>query len=125
MRTRVLTVLAVTAAALAVTAVTDAKQLGVTMSPPPARLAAGQAWTARLTTWVAGRPHTRAGAHPAVTIKRPGSLSMPAATFRARPLGRPGRYAVDIVFPSAGRWRYVVTGVGQGEWSFGAVRISP
>jgi hypothetical protein len=125
MRTRVLTVLAVTGAALAATAVTDAKQVGVTVSSPPTRLVAGQAWTARLTTWVAGRPRSRAGAHPAVTIKRAGPLSMPAATFRARPLGRPGRYAVDVVFPAAGRWRYVVTGVGPGEWSFAPVRVSP
>ncbi len=32
--------------------------------------------------------------------------------------------SASIVFPAAGRWRYVVTGVGPGEWSFAPVRVS-
>jgi hypothetical protein len=124
MRAIVLTVLAVTGVVLGLPATTAAKHVDVTLSSPPARLSAGTSWTARLTTWVSGRPRTRAGAHPLVTIKRGSASSMPVATFRARRLGRPGRYVVAIVFPRAGSWRYVVTGAGPGEWVFGPVRVT-
>jgi hypothetical protein len=125
MRGRLLTALAVTGAALLVAGVTEAKQVGVTVSSPPSRLAAGERWNARLTTWVAGRPRTRPGAHPSVTIERIGPLAMPVASFHARAVGRPGRYVVSVVFPAAGRWQYVVTGVGAGEWHFAPVNVTP
>jgi hypothetical protein len=125
MRARVIAVLAMAAATTAVAGVAGAKEIGVNLSSPPAHLAAGQTWTARLTTFARGRPAARPGAHPTVTIKRTGRLAMPVGTFRPRALGHPGRYAVDIVFPAAGRWVCVVTGVGQGEWQFRPIRVTP
>src|SRR5919202_857873 len=43
---------------------------------------------------------------PTVRVRRAGGG--PARTFAARPAGRPGVYRVDVVFPSAGTWRYAI-----------------
>ena len=76
--------------------------LGV--SSLPDGTAPGRPWHVTLTILQHGRT-PMAGLHPTVRIRRAGGG---ARVFAARPAGRPGIYTVDVVFPSAGTWRYAI-----------------
>jgi len=75
------------------------------LSSLPDGTAPGRPWHVTLTILQHGRT-PMAGLHPTVRIRRAGGG--PARTFAARAAGRPGRYTVDVVFPSAGTWRYAI-----------------
>ena len=77
----------------------------VGLSSLPDGTAPGRPWRVTLTILQHGRT-PMAGLHPTVRIRRAGGGV--ARTFAARPAGRPGLYTVDVVFPSAGTWRYAI-----------------
>jgi hypothetical protein len=65
----------------------------------------GTPWHVTLTILQHGRtplPDLR----PAVSIRSADGKT--TRTFAAKPAGKAGLYAADVVFPSAGRWRYTV-----------------
>jgi hypothetical protein len=77
----------------------------VGLAQPPAGTAAGESWTAELTILQHGRTPL-ANAKPTVTIVN--GKSGERRTFAASATGDPGRYDAEVVFPSAGQWRYEV-----------------
>jgi YtkA-like len=80
----------------------------VELAPPPAATAPGDAWTAQVTVLQHGRNPLpdAAGARPTVTISN--GATGETRTFTAHPTGKPGVYEAEVVFPSAGTWRYEV-----------------
>jgi hypothetical protein len=99
----------------------------VTLAPPPVGLEAEQTWTAQLTVLRHGVTPT-SGAAPSITIRGQGGPQ----TFQAKPAGTTGAYVANVVFPSAGSWRYEVsdglaaTGYGVSQThTYGAVDIAP
>jgi hypothetical protein len=66
---------------------------------------AGDHWTPTLTVLQHGRTPLD-GVQPTLTIRSPTTGA--THTFVARPTGEPGRYAVDVRFPSSGTWAYEV-----------------
>jgi hypothetical protein len=88
------------------------------LSPPPDEVGAGDTWNARITVLQHGRTPLE-GVEPSVTLKN-GSTSK---TFPAIPTDEPGVYVAEVVFPTAGKWSYVVDdGFGQTH-SFAPVSI--
>jgi len=77
----------------------------VGLSSLPDGTAPGRPWHLTLTILQHGRTPL-SDLRPTVRIRRAGGG--PARTFLARPAGRPGVYRVDVVFPSAGTWRYAI-----------------
>ena len=79
------------------------------LSPPPTGMGSGEVWTAEITVLQHGRnPLPDAGdATPAITIV---NADMGARKrFTAKPTDpSAGRYEAQVVFPSAGTWRYEV-----------------
>ncbi|MEX2645305.1 MAG: FixH family protein [Gaiellaceae bacterium] len=72
------------------------------VSPPPAGIGPGDTWQAELTLLQHGVTPLE-GVHPTITISGPETR-----TFEATPTGEPGVYVAEVVFPSAGSWRYAV-----------------
>lgn len=72
------------------------------VSPPPAGIGPGDTWQAELTLLQHGVTPLE-GVHPTITIGGPETR-----TFEFAPTGKPGIYVADVVFPSAGSWRYSV-----------------
>jgi hypothetical protein len=107
------------AAALAATAL--AKEGGIELSSTPYGTPPGGTWTTGLRLIdVNGRLPLEA--KPSITTAN--LETGERQTFRARPTGEPGRYTVDVVFPSAGRYSYTATdGVTDQGYSFPPVRI--
>jgi hypothetical protein len=77
----------------------------VGLSSLPDGTAPGRPWHLTLTILQHGRTPL-SDLRPTVRVRRAGGG--PARTFAARPAGRPGVYRVDVVFPSAGTWRYAI-----------------
>jgi hypothetical protein len=77
----------------------------VGLAKPPAGTTAGETWTAELTIMQHGRTPL-ADAKPTVTIVN--GKSGERRTFAAKETGEIGRYQAEVVFPSAGLWRYEV-----------------
>jgi hypothetical protein len=77
----------------------------VGLSSLPDGTTPGRPWHLTLTILQHGRTPL-SDLRPAVRIRRVGGG--PARTFHARSAGRPGVYRVDVVFPSAGTWRYAI-----------------
>jgi hypothetical protein len=75
------------------------------LSSLPDGTAPGRPWHVTLTILQHGRTPMSA-LQPTVRIRRAGDGAV--RTFAARPAGRPGRYTADVVFPSAGTWRYAI-----------------
>jgi hypothetical protein len=123
--------LAIAAALAALLVVPAAGQAGgwatVVLAPPPVGLGADETWTAQFTVLRHGRTPTD-GAAPSITIRgKSGSQ-----TFRAKPAGATGAYVAQVVFPTAGSWRYEVsdgltaTGYGVSQThTYAAVEIAP
>ena len=79
------------------------------LSPPPDEVGAGDTWNAQITVLQHGRTPLE-GVEPVVTIKN-GSTDK---AFPAKPTDEPGVYVAKVVFPTEGRWSYVVDdGFGQ------------
>jgi hypothetical protein len=72
------------------------------LSPPPAGIGPGDTWQAELTLLQHGVTPLE-GVHPTITISGPATRA-----FEAMPTGKPGVYVAEVVFPSAGTWRYSV-----------------
>jgi hypothetical protein len=70
------------------------------LSPPPAGIGPGDTWQAELTLLQHGVTPLE-GVSPTITITGPETR-----TFEFAPTGKPGSYVADVVFPSAGSWRY-------------------
>src|SRR4051812_28618218 len=99
-RAAVMAVLA--AAALATTAAAGGFAT-VGLSSLPDGTPPGGTWHVRLTILQHGRtPLT--DLTPVLRIRNRATTR----AFTARPAGRPGLYTADVVFPSAGRWRYTI-----------------
>lgn len=80
----------------------------VELAPPPAGIKADTVWTAELTVLQHGRNPLpdAADARPTVTITNAEGVRK---TFTAEPVDTSkGTYAAEVVFPSGGRWSYVV-----------------
>lgn len=76
---------------------------------PPDDVGAGDTWNAQITVLQHGQTPLE-GVEPSVTIKS-GSTSK---TFPAMPTDKPGVYEAKVVFPTTGKWSYVVDdGFGQ------------
>jgi YtkA-like len=85
---------------------------------PPDDVGAGDTWNAQITVLQHGQTPLE-GVEPSVTIKN-GSTSK---TFAAMPTDEPGVYEAKVVFPTTGKWSYVVDdGFGQTH-SFAPVSI--
>ena len=72
------------------------------VSPPPPGIGPGDTWQAELTLLQHGVTPLE-GVSPTITITGPETR-----TFEFAPTGEPGVYVTDVVFPSAGTWRYSV-----------------
>jgi hypothetical protein len=100
------TAIAVVAAALALPAGAAAGGFAtVGLSSLPDGTAPGTPWHVTLTILQHGRTPL-ADLRPAVSIRSADGRT--TRTFAAKPAGKPGLYTADVVFPSAGRWRYTV-----------------
>jgi hypothetical protein len=88
------------------------------LSPPPDDVGAGDPWNAQITVLQHGRTPLD-GVEPVVTISNGSSDK----AFPAKPTGEPGVYVAKVVFPTEGKWSYVVDdGFGQTH-TFAAVAI--
>jgi hypothetical protein len=90
------------------------------VSPPPADTKPGAPWNAKLTILQHGRTPLD-NVKPAVIIRPAGGGT--ARTFRAKPTGEPGEYVARVVFPTAGRWSYVVDDGFSARHDFAPVTI--
>ena len=70
------------------------------LGSPPAGIEPGETWRAELTLLQHGVTPLD-GVRPTLTITGPGTQ-----TFQFTPTGKPGGYVAEVVFPSAGTWRY-------------------
>jgi len=74
------------------------------LSSTPDGLRAGEPWKVELTILQHGRTPLSELSPEIVTINADGNRT----AFRAKPTGRPGRYAATVRFPKAGQWGYAV-----------------
>ena len=89
------------------------------LAPPPAGIEPGETWRAELTLLQHGRTPLD-GVSPSITISGPETR-----TFEFAPVGKPGLYAADVVFPSAGTWSYTVNDDFSQVHTFKPVQIGP
>ena len=98
-----------TAAVLAALALPGAAGAGgfatVGLSSLPDGTAPGKPWHVTLTILQHGRTPL-SGLSPEVRIRSADGTT--ARTFAARSARRPGLYTADVVFPTAGQWRYAI-----------------
>jgi hypothetical protein len=90
----------------------------VGLSPPPDDLGAGTPWNVELEVLQHGRTPLE-GVKPRVIVSGNGDREV----FPARETKRPGIYRAEVVFPSAGTWRYAVDDGFSQTHTFGPVRI--
>ena len=108
-------------AALAVAGGAFAKDGGVELSSTPYGTPPGGTWTPTLTV-IDVNGWLPVSAKPTVELTNLGTGSK--QVFAAKPTGTRGRYTVDVVFPSPGRYAYKVTnGFTDREYTFPPVRI--
>jgi hypothetical protein len=117
--TRLLIPAALAAALLAPSGAAAGGFATVGVNPPPDGIGTGKTWHVELTILQHG--HTPLdGVKPSVIVSR-GAVQR---TFSAQPAGRPGVYAAEVVFPSAGTWRYAVEdGFTMSPHTFPPVRV--
>jgi YtkA-like len=92
----------------------------VGLSSLPDGTRAGEAWIVDLKVLQHGRTPLE-GVRPAFTITKAGTDA--TRTFPAIATDEPGVYRARVVFPSAGRWRYLVDDDFSAQHSFGSVRV--
>jgi hypothetical protein len=92
----------------------------VGLSSTPAGTAPGQPWNVDITVLAHGRTPVE-GVTPVVRIQSGGT----SKRFPAQPTGQQGVYRADVVFPTAGRWRYEVLDgyINEVPHTFPAVEI--
>jgi hypothetical protein len=113
--------LAAIAAALAVpTAATAGGWATVGFDPPPEGLAPGEPWEVEMTILQHGRAPLD-GLRPAVVVLAKDGSDEEA--FAASPTGESGVYRAEVVFRSAGTWRYVIDDDFAARHSFPAVTV--
>ena len=103
MRTLLLTALVALATAGAASAGGGAT-VGLS-SMPPDGAGPGTKWDVTLNVLQHGRTPLD-GVSPTIVIRNLDNGE--TQTFAATPTGEPGKYAAEVVFPSAGRWEYLV-----------------
>src|SRR5918996_5223991 len=87
------------------------------LGPPADGIGAGDTWHAKVTLLQHGVTPLE-GVSPSITIRGPETR-----TFAARPTSEPGVYVADVVFPTAGSYRYEIDDGFSQVHSFAAVRI--
>jgi hypothetical protein len=124
---RLVIALALVAAAVVPAAAQAGGWATVVLAPPPAGLEADETWTAQFSVLRHGVTPTD-GAAPSITIVGPSGTQ----TFKAQPTGKTGAYVAQVVFPTAGSWRYEVsdgltaTGYGHSQThTYSPVEIVP
>ena len=100
---KLLLVLAVALAMVAVSAASAGGYATVGLSSLPEGTAAGQTWSTELTVRAHGRTPI-GGLSPLIRIRNGADVR----EFRAKATGRTGVYRADVVFPAAGSWTYEV-----------------
>ena len=93
----------------------------VGLGSTPEGVGPGEPWVAELTVLQHGRTPME-GLRPWVVVAKEGGGV--TKTFPAVATGEPGGYRARVVFPSAGRWTYVVHDSFTAQHSFGPVRIA-
>jgi hypothetical protein len=80
----------------------------VGLAPPPKAIEPGETWSARITILQHGRNPLpdAAEARPRLTVRN--DATGEKRTFTANLTEEPGVYLAEVVFPSAGTWRYEV-----------------
>jgi hypothetical protein len=108
-------------AALAAAPPALAKRTRIAVIPPAAPATTGSPWHARIVVTVDGRPYHGPFRPQLGLIGRDGWATK---LFSSRATSRAGVYAVVVVFPHAGTWRYWIhDGIEGGGWYF-TVRVS-
>jgi len=87
------------------------------VSPPPPGTGPGDTWQAELTLLQHGVTPLE-GVNPTITISGPETR-----TFEFAPTGKPGIYVAEVVFPSAGTWRYSVNDDFSQVHTFAPVQV--
>jgi hypothetical protein len=87
------------------------------LAAPPDGIEAGETWRAKVTLLQHGVTPLE-GVNPSITIRGPETR-----TFAARPTSEPGIYVADVVFPTAGSYRYEIDDGFSQVHSFAAVPI--
>ncbi|HSP72572.1 MAG TPA: hypothetical protein VLN26_09400 [Gaiellaceae bacterium] len=106
-------------AALAAAPTALAKRTRLAVVPPTAPATVRAPWTPRIVVRLDGRPYRGAYRPELGLLDRTGSV---IRLFASRPTGTPGVYAVDVVFPRPGLWRYWIHDPIMGGWYF-TVRV--
>ena len=109
---------AVLATALLVPSAATAGGFATVGVAPPEGVGPGEQWNAELTILQHGVTPLE-GVEPSVIVTRGDARR----EFAARPTGEPGVYRADVVFPTAGTWRYEVDDGFTAVHSFPAVRV--
>jgi YtkA-like len=90
------------------------------LSPPPDEVGAGDTWNAQITVLQHGRTPLE-GVEPIVTITN----GPTDKAFPAKPTDKPGVYVAKVVFPTDGKWSYVVDDGFSQTHTFAPVSIGP
>jgi hypothetical protein len=88
--------------------------MALTVFKPRAPARAGHPWSAVIRITLHGKPYTRPGYRPTLTISDAGYRF--AAAFKGVPTNTAGNYRVRVVFPHAGRWKLGVPDPITGDW---------
>jgi hypothetical protein len=84
---------------------------------PPPGIGPGDTWNAELTLLQHGVTPLE-GVNPTITI-----IGAERQTFDFKPTGEPGVYTAEVVFPSAGTWRYEVNDDFSQVHTFGPIQV--
>lgn len=115
---RVLIAAAATAALLTPTAALAGGWATVGLAPPPQGVDSGETWRAEMTILQHGQTPLE-GVAPTLTIKNGATTK----SFAAKPTDEAGVYVAEVVFPTRGKWSYVVNDGFSATHSFAAVTI--
>jgi hypothetical protein len=118
MRTRLAIVAAVAGALIAPASATAGGWATVGLDPLPDGVGPGKTWEVELTVLQHGRTPLE-NVRPRVIITRAGDRDV----FPARATSEPGVYRAEVVFPSAGTWRYAVDDGFTQTHTFPPVRV--
>jgi hypothetical protein len=108
-------------ASLALAASAGAKLTNVSVSTAGVPHAGAKS-TVTVRVSLRGEPFARRGWRPTLFLVRKGAY-LPAATYRGVAVA-PGTFRVEVVFPRAGAWKYVIPDPVTGDWTFLAPRVA-
>jgi hypothetical protein len=92
----------------------------VQLDSTPDGLSAGQAWSVQLTVLQHGRTPLE-GITPTIRVMGPNG----DRSFTAAPTSRPGVYAAEVVFPSAGTWDWEIWDGFSQTHTYYPVQVGP